>query len=189
MKTTSEEWSQVFQRHDVNSESSFSSTTHNPLWGAARVSPLPLRVAAVQQHVGDPSGDGELLAGLGTLQAALDHLHLQHAEQSGRQRVSAPLDGTVTTTWPDARLLGWGCFARIMLNQWGKSLIQQTWLESSGFQRRECFPTHSRGGFTAGSLVCTNSILMLWWKHTSGTKTAAVKSSQSNQILSIYFAN
>lgn len=78
----------------------------------------PLRVAAaVQQHVGDPSGDGELLARLGTLEAALDHLHLQDTERSRRHGVSAPQGGTVGTPWLGAMLLVWGCFSWIMLNQ------------------------------------------------------------------------
>lgn len=85
--------------------------THNPLGGTVWVSRPPLRVAAaVQQHVGDPSGDGELLARLGTLEAALDDLHLQDTERSRQQGVSTPLGGTGETTGLDAMLLVWGCF-------------------------------------------------------------------------------
>lgn len=76
----------------------------------------PLRVAAVQQHVGDPSGDGELLARLGTLKAALDHLHLQDTEEqaAGREHVTRWHCGDYMA---GCHASGLGLFSWIMLNQ------------------------------------------------------------------------
>lgn len=80
--------------------------------------------------------------------------------RAGSRASAQPLDGTVKTTWPKAILLVLGCFSWIMLNQWGKSLIQQRWLETRGFQSLVRFPTHSQGRFTTGWLACTFSILI-----------------------------